>query len=163
MLIHWPAKPDTDYATLDDLYEVSDLTEMDIRVPAWRNRLLRLRALSLDDREFVNRYAGVDTATYDGRKFIVATLHKGIVRPAMTIDQAERLTAKSASVIDQLINLIWRTLSSISQAEIAKAVDDILGTATADAAAGVADDRDAASGLAADPQPALPAAERPAA
>ena len=107
-----------DYATVDDILTCADLPEAIIRVPQWRKNgaalALRVRALSLVQKESILADCRKADGTIDQVAQIEATLREGVLNPRFDPNTAERLRHKNPDALEQIFRMIW-TLSALDQ------------------------------------------------
>lgn len=119
-----------DYASVDDIFDVTDLPEATIRIPGWKKKgkelLIRVRALSLAQRELIAKESTRKDGTTDAVAEIEATLREGCVMPRFDLLQAGRLRHKNGRVLEQIASFIW-ALSSIDQDLIDATVQGLAG------------------------------------
>ena len=121
---------DSSYATAAEILTQDDRPEMDVRIPGWRtvageSVYLRIRALSLTDRQWINITAGIGHGRNDAL-FIVATLHRGIVSPSLTWEQAQLLAQRNERIVEVICDSIWE-LSGLDQKAIDNLVSELAG------------------------------------
>ena len=125
------------YASVDDILACSDLAEATIRVPHWKRNgaqlVLRVRALSLEQKDAVLRESRGKDGQLDEVAQICATLREGCMVPRFTAAQAEQLRTKNPTALDQVAKFIW-TLSALDQELIDALVQQLTGAAPAPAA-----------------------------
>lgn len=124
-----------DYSSAATILTLNDLPEIDVRVPGWRDAndqpiVVRLRALSLTDRQWINVTAGIGDRR-DDRMFILATIHRGMVTPALTWPQAQLLGDRNEQTLELLADTIWE-LSGLDQNAINLFVEELAGARLAD-------------------------------
>lgn len=124
-----------DYASAADILTLDDRPSMDVRVPGWNHAdgkpiIVRIRALSLADRQWINTTAGIGTAR-DESKFILATIHRGIVEPALTWPQTQLLRDHNEQTLEMLADTIWE-LSGLDQRAVDLFVEELAGARLAD-------------------------------
>ncbi len=126
-----------DYTTVDDILTCQDLPEAVIRVPQWRRNgkalAIRVRALSLVQKEAILAAARKSDGTIDEVVQIEATLREGIVLPRFDPITAEKLRHKNPDALDQIFRMIW-TLSALNQELIDAVVAEQTGAESADGA-----------------------------
>lgn len=116
------------YATWQEVKDARDLAEVDIRIKRWRRPdgsalVLRARALGFDEQAWVDGFAGRGEAR-DESKFLAAVWHKAILLPATTLDQAEAICRKNASIVRAIVDFLW-DLGDLDQAEIDDALAEL--------------------------------------
>lgn len=132
----YPGKlePGDDYATVEDIMGSNDLTEATVKVPQWRKHgkplAIRVRALSLAQREAVQKESTNKDGTVDHIAEIEATLREGCVMPRFDILQASRLRHKNGAALEQIATFIW-SLSSVDQELIDATVQALSGAPAA--------------------------------
>lgn len=107
-----------EYATVDDILTCADLPEAVIRVPLWKKNgqslALRVRALSLIQKEAILTACRKSDGTIDQVAQIEATLREGVLIPRFDPNTAEKLRHKNPDALDQIFRMIW-TLSALDQ------------------------------------------------
>lgn len=130
--------PDEDYATVDDILTCDDLQQATIRVPNWRKNgkpmAIRVRALSLMQRELVSRESVRADGTVDVVAQLEATLREGVLLPKFDINTASKLRHKNGAVLEQIAAFIW-TMSKLDQEFIDATVQRLSGAKPAEPAA----------------------------
>jgi hypothetical protein len=126
---------DSPYATAAELLTQDDRPIMDVRVPGWRTAsgepvFVRMRALSLSDRQWINITAGTGEKRNE-RLFIVATLHRGIVDPPLNWEQAQLMSERNERIVDVICDSIWE-LSGLDQTAINNLVAELAGASLPD-------------------------------
>lgn len=118
------------YASVDDILLCSDLPEAIVRVPQWQKNgaalALRVRALSLEQKDRILRECRRADGTIDQVKQIEGTLREGCLQPRFDPNTAERLRHKNPDALDELFATIW-TLSALNQDIIDAVVRDQTG------------------------------------
>lgn len=129
-----------DFARLDDILTCQDIPEITIRVPWWRRKgkpmPVRVRGLDLDQQDQVRTAAARAVAEQDRARgvrqhwptFVRMTLALGLISPALTYEQAAKLTRKNAKACEQIANFIW-VISSVEQERIDEIVAELAGLA----------------------------------
>lgn len=118
------------YLTVAEIVAAADLTEEDVDVPEWGGPI-RVRALSLGQvqdvqQECVRRdkdgqpVAGPDgQPILDERAMTAALLREGVVEPALTGEDADRLRGKSAAALTRVMEAITRVAGGDALADAA--------------------------------------------
>jgi hypothetical protein len=125
------------YDRYAELAKEDDHIEMDIDVTGW-SKSLRIRSLSVPQRELINRFAGLGESR-DWVKFHSKTLELGLVRPRLTLAQASELVREhNGQPIEELSEAIWLIgglsdvyqsyLEQVKKSKEAKADDTAAGT-----------------------------------
>lgn len=121
-----------EYASVDDILACSDLPEATVRVPHWKRNgaqlVLRVRALSLEQKDAVLRESRTGDGQIDEVAQICATLREGCMVPRFTAAQAEQLRSKNPTALEQVAKFIW-TLSALDQELIDALVQSLTGAA----------------------------------
>lgn len=119
------------YLTTEDLLLAQDRTAVDVRVPWWGGRIVRVQALTLEQQERVLRAARIAAAQYakdgdpaavgpaaqDWMTYIVETIREAMVVPRLTPVEALQLRHKNPRALEELARFIW-SLSALSQENI---------------------------------------------
>lgn len=119
-----------DYATAAELLVQDDRPTMDVKIPDWKRAdgspiYVQIRALSLDDRQWINQVAGVGEQR-NHMLFVLATIQRGVVRPQLEWAQAMLLKDRNERILDILCDTIWE-LSGLDQAKIDALVEQLAG------------------------------------
>lgn len=113
-----------EYASLAQIVMVDDRPQATIHVPQWRidgkPAAIRVRALSLSQKERINRESIVDGA-FSAQAQTLITIREGCIIPAFDREQADALAEKSFHALEQIANFIW-TLSALDQEWIERVV-----------------------------------------
>lgn len=119
------------YLTTEDLLLAQDRTEVDVRVPWWGGRLVRVKALTLEQQERILRAARIAAAQYakdgdqsaigptaqDWMTYVIETIREAMVLPSLTPVEALQLRHKNPRALEELTRFIW-SLSSLSEENI---------------------------------------------
>lgn len=121
-----------DYASVDDILSSDDLPQATVRVPQWTRKgkpvAIRVRALSLVQREQIDRESTRKDGSIDTVAQIEATLREGVLVPKFDINTSARLRHKNGNALEQIASFIW-ALSALDQDLIDAAVQAISGAA----------------------------------
>lgn len=125
-------EPGEAYASVEDILLASDLPEMIVRVPRWKRNgaslALRVKALSLVQKEAVLRESRRPDGTIDTIVYTEATIREGVMIPRFDANTAERLRLKNPTDLDLIVQTIW-TLSALDQDIIDAVVTEQTGAA----------------------------------
>ena len=112
-----------EYATVGAILAADDRSHATIRIPQWGNAALRVRALSLAQRDAVDRASLRADGSIDSVKQITETLRLGCVVPQFSAAQAEQIARfiLGLSVLDQ--DYIETVVQQLSGARPAAAPD----------------------------------------
>jgi hypothetical protein len=103
------------YGSVAQIAQEEDRVETDIHLVGWTKKL-RIRALSFDQMERINRNAKIhvtDEKTnrvageIDHAEFVYHTLVEGVVIPRMNYAQAKMLADNNGEIIRELADQIW--------------------------------------------------------
>lgn len=119
-----------DYASAAAILTLDDRPCMDVRVPGWRDAqgepiIVRIRALGLEDRQWINTVSGIGERRNE-MTFILATIHRGIAAPALNWQQAQLLKARNEQTLEMLADTIWE-LSGLDQRAVDLFVEELAG------------------------------------
>jgi hypothetical protein len=121
-----------DYASVDDILGANDLPESTIHVPQWTSKgkplAIRVRALSLAQREQIDRESTRRDGSIDTVVQIEATLREGVLVPRFDINTSARLRHKNGAALEQIASYIW-ALSALDQDLIDAAVQALADAA----------------------------------
>lgn len=132
-MLEYPALA-ADTAQLEALLALSDRAEITVTVRRW-GVALRLKALSYPQQEAIERGARRKDGERDPVRFTALTLHHAVLAPPLDEAQALLLAQnKNPSILNELVDFIWITLSSLDQRDIDAAVNEIANLAAAAAA-----------------------------
>ena len=94
------------FDSADDVLRADDAVEMDINVEGWE-KSLRIRSLTVPQRDKINRAAGVGTDR-DWVQYCIFTIVEGVVRPKFTTSQASQLVNEhNGQPVEELCEAIW--------------------------------------------------------
>lgn len=119
-------RADEDYLSIADIQAAADLPEAIIRVPQWGGGAIRVRALSLMQRDQVARESTDRDGTIDPVKQIEATLREGVLVPKFDPASAQLLRYKNGHALEQIAQFIW-ALSALDQEYIDSIVQQLSG------------------------------------
>jgi hypothetical protein len=109
------ATTDPDYFTnLDEIIRVDDRIETDVVIPAWGGKAIRIRALSFQDMEWINRESTQEDGKLNHLSWVFNTIHKGVIRPLINAHQAKQLGEKNGAALNELAENIWE-ISRVSK------------------------------------------------
>ena len=136
------------YLTFEELLAISDRPQADVRVPFWRNALVRVQALGLEQQEAITRAARIkaaqlakddgDSATQDWATYVLESIRHGLLMPRLDEGQIYLLRNRNPKAMEMLCQFIWN-LSYLNQDYIDGLVTDLTTTAGAAAAAAPVD------------------------
>lgn len=120
------------YASAAELLTQDDRPTMDIRVPGWERPngepvFVRIRALSLSDRNWINQTSGIGEKRSE-LLFVLASLQRGIVAPPLNWQQAQLLADRNERILEILCDTIWE-LAAFDQTAINNLVSELAGVA----------------------------------
>lgn len=131
--------PGEAYASFEELATAEDVTQVDVRIPWWGGRLIRVKGLSLEDEAAVERAGRLGAARYrkkyphdtkppesDWVEEYLEILQRGIVTPRIDRARAEMLLQKNARAIDELVRFI-RVLNTVDSDVIEQLVTTLAG------------------------------------
>ena len=142
-----------EYATVGAILAADDRSHATIRILQWGNAALRVRALSLAQRDAVDRASLRADGSIDSVRQITETLRLGCVVPQFSAAQAEQLADLNGHILEQIARFILG-LSVLDQDYIETVVQQLSGARPA-AAPDTAEHDDAA------PAPAVGGAAAP--
>lgn len=119
-----------EYASVSAILECDDLPQATLHIPYWRvagkPAAIRVRGLSLDEREQVQRAGRLANGQTDLAAQYCLTWQLGCVLPRFTAEQADALRRKNAHAVEQGALFIW-TLSALDQGWIDHVVQQQTG------------------------------------
>lgn len=99
-----------DYASVGDLLAADDLPQDTLTVWGWKKNggpmKIRVRGLSLTEREEVRGRAWLPNGMRDNVALFVGYLQRGIVVPQLNEEQARQLAEKHAATVQQIADYI---------------------------------------------------------
>lgn len=115
---------------MDDVLACSDLAEAIVRVPHWKRNgaqlALRVRALSLEQRDRILQESRRRDGTTDEVAQICATIREGCLLPRFTAPQAAQLRTKNPTALELVAKFIW-SLSALDQDLIDATIQALTG------------------------------------
>lgn len=115
---------------MDDVLACSDLAEAIVRVPHWKRNgaqlALRVRALSLEQRDRILQESRRRDGTTDEVAQICATIREGCLLPRFTAPQAAHLRTKNPTALELVAKFIW-ALSALDQDLIDATIQALTG------------------------------------
>ena len=122
------------YCSIADIFETDDIPQATIRVPQWKSHgravAIRVRGLSLMQREIVARESAQTDGTINNVAQIEATIREGVLVPKFDLATASRLRHKNPLALQQIAEFIW-ALSALDQQFIDSVVIDLAQAAPA--------------------------------
>ena len=119
-----------EYASVSDIMDTIDLPEATIKIPHWRKNgkpmAVRVRALSILQREAIQKESTGKDGTVNHIAEIEATWREGCVTPKFDLIQAARLRHKNGAALEQGAAFIW-SLSLLDQEMIDATVQALAG------------------------------------
>jgi len=104
-MVSYTTTPDY-FNSAADVLAVDDCIEFDVGVEGW-DKHLRIRSLTVPQREKINRAAGVGDKR-DWVEFHAHTIAYGVVRPRFTVEAARSLVEQhNGELVEQLSEAIW--------------------------------------------------------
>lgn len=130
MLTPTTLQPGEEYASVDAILACSDLAEAIVRVPHWKRNgaqlALRVRALSLEQRDRILQESRRRDGTTDEVAQICATIREGCLLPRFTAPQAAQLRTKNPTALELVAKFIW-ALSALDQDLIDATIQALTG------------------------------------